>query len=497
LDAIESWSTDSNMSPVYWLNGLAGTGKSTIAQTIAERIFSDGRLGASFFCSRDFKDRRDLRYIFPTLAFQLAHKYPEFRSILVPLLQSNPDIAHESLYNQMEMLIVGPLASSDISTVIVIDALDECVDEDPQSAILSVMGRLVEGVPNAKFLITGRPEPRIQSGFRLELLRPLTDVFVLHDVEPSVINMDIRLFLEHGLSELARRRGIEQDSWPTDQHLDLLCERAAGLFVYAVATLKFLDHAFTPPTKQLEVITRSPEITIHEGKTKVRPSTTLDSLYVSCFQSAFDGMGADDDEKVRLVVGTVVLAVNPLPPSAIANLVDLGKQEVMDLLRQIQSLLKLNEDPDTPALPFHKSFPDFITDPLRCPNKRFHIPPKTGHLKLALSCLELMNNNLEQNVLSLPDYALNSEIEDLEMRVEGHISTALQYACKSWFSHLTEVRGDVADIVSILRSFLQEGFLAWLEVLSVIGAARDAIVALEKLMLWLQEVCFASLYHVS
>jgi hypothetical protein len=497
LDAIESWSTDSNMSPVYWLNGLAGTGKSTIAQTIAERIFADGRLGASFFCSRDFKDRRDLRYIFPTLAFQLAHRYPEFRSILVPLLQSNPDIAHESLYNQMEMLIVGPLASSDISTVIVIDALDECMDEDPQSAILSVMGRLVEGVPNVKFLITGRPEPRIQSGFRLGLLRPLTDVFVLHDVEPSVINTDIRLFLEHGLSELAKRRGIEQDSWPTDQHLDLLCERAAGLFVYAVATLKFLDHAFTPPTTQLEVITRSPEITIHEGKTKVRPSTTLDSLYISCFQSAFDGMGADDDEKVRLVVGTVVLAVNPLPPSAIANLVDLGKQEVMDLLRQIQSLLKLNEDPDTPALPFHKSFPDFITDPLRCPNKRFHIPPKTGHLKLAQSCLELMNNNLEQNVLSLPDYALNSEVKDLEMRVEGHISTALQYACKSWFSHLIEIRGDVADIVSILRSFLQEGFLAWLEVLSVIGAARDAIVALEKLMLWLQEVCFVSLYHVS
>jgi hypothetical protein len=497
LDAIESWSADPNMSPVYWLNGLAGTGKSTIAQTIAERIFADGRLGASFFCSRDFKDRRDLHYIFPTLAFQLAHKYPEFRSILVPLLQSNPDVAHESLCSQMEMLIVGPLASSDISTVIVVDALDECVDEDPQSAILSVMGRLVEGIPNVKFLITGRPEPRIQSGFRLELLRPLTDVFVLHDVKPSIINTDIRFFLEHGLSELAKRRGIEQGGWSTDQHLDLLCERAAGLFVYAVATLKFLDHAFTPPTKQLEVITRSPEITIHEGKTKVRPSTTLDSLYVSCFQSAFDGMGADDDEKVRFVVGTVVLAVNPLPPSAIANLVDLGKQEVMDLLRHIQSLLKLNEDPDTPVLPFHKSFPDFITDPLRCPNKRFYIFPRTGHLKLALSCLELMNNSLEQNTLSLPDYALNSEVEDLDMRVKNHISVALQYACKSWFSHLIEVRGEITTIVSALRNFLEKGLLAWLEVLSVIGAARDAVTALEKLMHWLQEVRFALLYRIS
>jgi hypothetical protein len=141
-------------------------------------------------------------------------------------------------------MIVRPLSSSGTSTVIIIDALDECVDKDLQSAILSVLGRLVEGIPNVKFLITGRPEPRIQSGFRLELLRPLTDVFVLHEVEPSVINTDIQLFLEHELSELAKRRGIEQDGWPTDQDLDLLCERAAGLFVYAVATLKFLDHGF-------------------------------------------------------------------------------------------------------------------------------------------------------------------------------------------------------------------------------------------------------------
>jgi hypothetical protein len=476
------------LSPVYWLNGLAGTGKSTIAQTIAERIFADGRLGASFFCSRDFKDRRNIHYIFPTLAFQLARRYLSFRSILVPLLRSNPDIIRESLYNQMETLIVRPLNSSDISTVIIIDALDECVDRDPQSAILSVMGRLVEEISNVKFLITGRPEPRIQSGFRLELLRPLTDVFVLHEVEPSLINTDIRLFLEHGLSELAKRRGIERDGWPTDQNLDLLCERAAGLFVYAVATLKFLDHAFTSPTKRLDIITGSPGSTTHEGNMEIRSSVTLDSLYISSFQSAFDGLGADDDTKVRLVVGTVVLAVNPLPPSAIATLVNLEKREVMDLLRLIQSLLKLSEDSNTPVLPFHKSFPDFITDPLRCPNERFHISPRTGHLQLALNCLKLMNGSLEQNLLSLPNYALNSEVGDLQTRIHDRISVALEYACKSWHSHLIEASGDVTAIVSTLRSFLQEGFLAWLEVLSVIGAASDAVIALEKLMRWLQEV---------
>ena len=490
LDAIELWAHNFNTSPVYWLNGLAGTGKSTIAQTVAERTFADGRLGAAFFCSRDFKDRSDLRYIFPTIAFQLAHKYPEFRSTLVRLLQSNPEIFNESLYYQMETLIVEPLSSSAAeSVVIIIDALDECADEDPQSAILSVMGRLVEGIPNVKFFITGRPEPRIQSGFRLELLRPLTDIFVLHEVERSIVDMDIRLFLADGLSKLAKRRRMKQDNWPTEEHLNLLCERAGSLFVYAMATLKFLDHKFALPNKQLDIIIRAPGSTAYEGKAKVQPSVTLDSLYLTVFQSAFSEMGAEEDERVCSVVGMVVLTVNPLPPSAIAILIDLEGEEVMDLLQMIHSLLKFSEDPDFPVLPFHKSFPDFITDPLRCPDTRFYISPRTGHLKIALHCLKLMNSSLKQNLLSLPNYALNLEVEDLQTRVKDHINTALKYACQSWHNHLTEVRGDITAIIPTLQTFLQVGFLAWLEVLSVIGAARDAIVALESLISWLQKAC--------
>ena len=192
---------------------------------------------------------------------------------------------------------------------------------------------------------------------------------------------------------------------------------------------------------------------------------------------------------VRSVIGIVVLAMDPLPPSAIAILTNLGSQEVMDLLQLIHSLLKLPEDPDSPVLPFHKSFPDFITDPLRCPNERFFISPGIGHLKITLSCLELINTSLEQNPLLLPDYALNSEVEDLETRVDSEISFALQYACKFWHSHLNETSGDTSAIVSALQSFLQKRFLAWLEVLSVLNSAKVAVTALEVLMDWLQKVC--------
>ena len=495
LEEIDLWTADFEQSPVFWLNGLAGTGKSTIALTIAERSFANGLLGASFFCSRDFQDRSDLHFIFPTLAFQLAHKYPNFRSHLVSLLQLDPEVVDESLYSQMERLIVEPLQSANISTVVVIDALDECKDEEPSSAILSVLGRFVEKIPRVKFFITGRPEPRIETGFRLPLLVDSTNIFVLHDVHPPLVNNDIRLYLKHELSELARRRQL--GSWPSEGHIEILCRRAGGLFVYAVATAKFLDSNIHLPKQRLDTIVSLPECTVPEGKTRFNPNTTLDSLYTSILEMAFSEGDPEVDSKIRSTIGAVVLLVNPLPVSGIAELIGLDPEEVRLFLKLVQSLLILDENPNLPIKPFHKSFPDFITDSSRCLNVRFCISPGSLHLTLATNCLRLMNDSLEQNLLSLPNYALNSEVVDMPTRVKDRITIALRYACLSWHNHLTETGGDVTDVISRLRFFLEEKLLAWLEINSVLGTTRGAVVALEKLMSWLQEVRLGSLCNTT
>ena len=57
-------------------------------------------------------------------------------------MQSDPGVSYESLFNQMDKLIVRPLKKSAVSTAIIIDALDKCKDEEPASAILSVLGQL-------------------------------------------------------------------------------------------------------------------------------------------------------------------------------------------------------------------------------------------------------------------------------------------------------------------------------------------------------------------
>ena len=488
LNEIECWISNFEKPPVYWLNGLAGTGKSAIAQTIAERMSEEGKLGASFFCSRDFEERSDLQLIFPTLAVQLARKYTRFRSIFVPLVQSDPGIAHESPHHQMDKLIVRPLKEAAISTVIVIDALDECKDDESDSAILSVLGRLVSEIPKVKFFLTGRPDPRIRRGFRLPLLAKVTDIFVLHNVESGLVDNDIRLFLERSLLELANHRG-GLSGWPTGEQLDLLCEQAGGLFVYAVATVKFIDKQSSSPRKRLDILLRSDDEAAHEGKAKLKTSlkthTTLDSLYVTILEEAFND--SEDDPTIRSVLGAVVLALNPLSPSAIAMLLGFDVEEVSPILSSVHSLLTLREDDhDQPVRPFHKSFPDFIVDPARCTNSKFRVCPPDQHAELLIGCLGLMNQSLEPNMCKLPDGAMNSEVDDLKERARQYIHRGLEYACRSWHKHLVDTTpAHRLEIMPALHRFLEKKFIFWLEVLSVLGAAREVVNALESAARWL------------
>jgi hypothetical protein len=307
-------------------------------------------------------------------------------------------------------------------------------------------------------------------------LEKATDIFVLHDVKPSLVDKDIQLFLKHSFLEISDRWG-GLDGWPTREDVDLLRERSAGLFIYAVATIRFIDYKNRDPKRQLEVLLRSPESSTREGKTKFNTKATLDSLYTSILKEAFGDGGPEDDPQVRSVLGAVVLATNPLSPSTISALLGLELEKVFSVLSSAHSLLVLRDDVRRPVRPFHKSFPDFILDPARCTNQRFRVSLPDQHAELLLGCLDFMGRELEQNMCKLPDLALNSEVVDLRERVEQHIDQALQYACISWHKHLFGVVP--ANAMTSLHKFLERKLLFWLEVLSVLGATREAVDALD------------------
>ena len=313
----------------------------------------------------------------------------------------------------------------------------------------------------------------------------MTDVFVLHEVEPCQVDSDVRLFFRHSFSELADRRGL--DDWLTEKDMDRLCQQAAGLFVYAAATVKFVGNDKWDPRERLSSLLRSQKIGGREGK-------TLDSLYSSILQGAFGDDDAEDQAKIRSVLGTVILAANPLSPSTIATLLRVNAKSVHRLLSSVNSLLILHESVDHPVRSFHKSFPDFVTDPTRCTDERFHISPPYHHLRFLMGCLGLMNRTLEKNMCKLPDGVANSDVNDLKERTNKCINPALRYACMSWHVHLVDADTTPARAPTItltIHQFLETKFLFWLEALSVLGAARNAVEALQVATDWL-EVCQVS-----
>jgi len=486
LGEIERWLISEQDQRVFWLNGLAGTGKSTIAQTFAETTFADGKLGASFFCSRDFADRSNLQMIFPTLAFQLAYQYPRFQEELLRVLKARPDVGRESLCSQMEKLIVGPLKAAHISTLVIIDALDECKDKEPASAILSMLSRYMDEIPNVKFFITGRPEPRIRSGFRLKSLQPITEVFRLHSVERSSADSDIKLFFRTQLTKIVKDRSDSDftEAWPSSSDIDILCEKAAGFFIYASTVVKLVSFRHRTPTEQLERIISSPQNTTHEGR------SGIDLLYSQVLEQAVADVDTDDDDGeihrcFRTVVGTVVLVFNPLSIKALSDL--LRMTSILTTLHSLHSLLLIPDGPEDPVRIFHKSFPDFLTDNKRCKYKQLFVDPAVHHAEIVLSCLKLMRERLKRNICNLDDYAVLNEVGDLSTYKKDHIGDALEYACHFWTKHLVEIPSSsliVGEVQRAIDQFFTTHLLHWIEVLVLTRNLDAGVYAMNDIEKW-------------
>ncbi|KAF7376813.1 WD40 repeat-like protein [Mycena sanguinolenta] len=227
LDRLEAWvldpvvgAEDPSAGPmsVFWLSGMAGTGKSTIAYTLCERLRACGRFGASFFCSRNEEQTRSRKFIIPTIVGQLVSAYKPLVDILrdVPLRLLDP-VPNEHISE----LLVNPWSAAwqpkrQAPLVIIIDALDEIEDNQGAEFIKQLFSSLSRTpLSGLKFFLTSRPHPDIKKS--CEQLRAR---FRLEEIQPSEVKEDIRRFLCEQLPDL-------------ETELDPIVEESAGIFIYA------------------------------------------------------------------------------------------------------------------------------------------------------------------------------------------------------------------------------------------------------------------------
>ena len=209
--------------PVYWLTGLAGLGKTTIAYTICERLNEAHLPFASFFCSLQL-DSKNSKLLVPTLCRDLAEPYDSYVTKVLSILQTNSRAVNAGLGTQIDELLAKPWQSSiaqlkDIPTpIVVVDALDE---SDRGTDFLKELLRVIHAgqLAGIKFLVTSRPDPKI---VKICKSFPPNAICKLHEVDTANVQNDIKKYLREALPEL------EDDS-----ELALLSQRAGGLFIYA------------------------------------------------------------------------------------------------------------------------------------------------------------------------------------------------------------------------------------------------------------------------
>ncbi|KAF8751465.1 NACHT domain [Rhizoctonia solani] len=367
IELLLQWAHRPEIGRTCWMNGMAGTGKTTIAYSICERLDATCELGASFFCSRSIPECRQVKFIIPSIAYQLARFSAPFRFALDKVLESDPDAHMRTLKSQYEKLIVGPLQAVQkclpTHFIVVIDALDECENEDSVGQILDLLLSTAYDLP-VRYLVSSRPRGRSRNEWK----------------NPAM--------------------GKKTYGWYFTTSAQTRCSVAGGnqlmrvLFIYASTTCRYLKQAHETKTlaEVINVIMNPTHRSMeHEG------DNAIDELYNTILDAAFNKSGFTKTNKKRMknILETVICAIKPMTLDAIADLAGLESgQQVDALLRPLRSVLNVTRQTGL-VNSLHASFPDFILSrngPARITASRTSDMP--GWPKLVYGSLMRSNQNL-------------------------------------------------------------------------------------------------------
>jgi hypothetical protein len=497
LGDVATWMANRDSKTVFWLTGVAGTGKTTVAKSVAD-IASKGKyLVVTFFFSHAYADRCDYSRVIPTLAYQLAQD-AGLRPHIVATIDSDKNVATSSTAVQAKKLLFdglrAPSSPIERGILIVLDALDECQKDSNHTNGADLIPILLAGlkdIPFVKVLLTSRTEPSIERMFMRRDLQGATFTLALHrDIEKGMVRADIARYLDHELSKL--RDAIPNSPvFPTEADMKLLVERADTLFIYARTVVEYISDPVGRPDRRLAAL-----IQAKPGHSCQRYSR-LDELYSYILNEAsgpstpFDSV--DDDLRSTLIA--LVLAHQPLTADGLADMAGVDQDTCHECLRRISALLDYQHDSDEPVRLMHLSFPDFLSDPRRCSAlPGYVVDVASDHLRMTEHCLELMNRALRYDICRIRDSSLlNTEVVDLEGRLLEYVSESLRYACRFWFMHWLEhirAAGTQSRLPSGLEAFCAKHLLHWIEVLSLTGN----LYSVQRLMPDMMSVMKASLF---
>jgi hypothetical protein len=482
IDSIVQWadqsSDESSDHRVLVLIGGAGTGKSSIAHSVAAHFDGLHRLGSSFCFDRSRDAELPPERLFSTIARDLADKEPLQKKALYDAVKERSRRYTMSLKEQFENLLLNPSkALTNVGPiVIVIDALDECREGEKKNHLLEIIrSRLSELPSQYRIIITARPEIH-------DLLSTYKGITFkdMSGIDPQSTVSDLTAYVQH---ELATVKAKLERRWPKDTWCSELVSKSEGLFIW----ISTACHYVKEPAAGRQV---------HESLQHMLSISSngnpLDLIYKEVLKHTFPHAGTDSMELERFecIMATILTIKQPLPTAALAELQDKDDNEderggwVESIVRHLGSLMDGTVSNSIPIRFLHTSCRDFLLNKSR--SGEYHVDCSREEKRLASTTLRIMESMLKFNICGIDSsFILNEELKKEDINLA--LPSQLQYACRFWADHVTESAYE-EHLGNRVENLMCTKLLFWFEVLSVLGKTRSACKIIKQLLNW---------YHVS
>ncbi|KAL5083827.1 hypothetical protein Trisim1_000871 [Trichoderma cf. simile WF8] len=478
-DKFKLWyNDDDTQGQLLWITGDPGKGKTMLACGIIDQLADQTRIKnpesktmlSYFFCQGTDSRINSAVAVLRGLLYLIVHQQPS----LISHIRTKYDIAGKSLFEDvnawtaLSQILTHVLQDTSIdSTILVIDALDEC--EADQAKLLDFILQH-SSLSRVKWIITSRNGPLIEQKLSTYNSRALLSL-ELKDSEASISDA-VNTYIKYSVSRL----GLVQDDQALQDDLEkVMRQKVNGTFLWVSLVMKELEQVES--WDALQVIDEIP--------------SDLKDVYTRMLGQILQLKRGNHKYCIQLL-STACAAYRPLSLSELGFLSDLprGISEKPGAVRRVVtmcgSFLTIR---DENVYLVHQSAKDYLsTEALQT---IFPSGVEKIHHFLFSRSLQGMSQTLKRDVWDLK--APGVLIDEL-MAPEPDPLATTRYSCVYWADHLCDgisenwTQINDLDDDGIIHQFLNKHYLHWLEALSLQRSISHGVTALNKLETLLQKM---------
>jgi hypothetical protein len=389
FERIHDWLKDPAGGRFYLLTASPGAGKTAIAARLVQfsrgaatppascPLFQPGFVDAIHFCSANVGPWIDPTDFTRSVSLQLARSHPAFAALLVQAgersvniqVVQNVEKAKEVKGVVIENLVLtGPNPQAAFNSTIadpltnaagagdtrpitiVVDALDEALVFKGDVNILTLLSSVNKLPANVRFILTSRPDARVQAVF------PQAAGFLLSGADNNDANTnDIRAFLDTRLADHPHRGEL----------VDEIVRKAERNFQYVTFLLK--------------------QMTANPGLPLTGQPAGLHPLYRESLTRVISLEGWR--QKSAPIMGLLSVAREALSKEQLRAYSKQGERDVSDSLRDLRQFIEEMGSPAAYRL-YHQSVSDFLREPdlkslAGTVENQFYLPAGEWHRAIA------------------------------------------------------------------------------------------------------------------